>query len=119
MKKRFGLIVLAMCFMVTPVIYAQQYGKIRALQKRADDVVKLRNAFVVHVLDSYAIPFDRNEQGTVVRINMEGKWLDIAGIDIIPILKNTAGKNRQVIAHEIYFYTESGVLGLMSETTIR
>lgn len=119
MKTKICLIVLTICFVITPIIHAQEYGKIRALQQRADHIIKLRNDFVVQVLKSYTIPHERNAQGAVVRIKMDGQWLDIKGIEIIPILKESADKSRQVIAHEIFFSTTNGVLGLMSELTIR
>ena len=119
MKIKIYLIALMILVIATPVIHAQEYGKIRALQQRAADVVKLRNDFVAQVLDYYTIPHERNPQGAIVRINMEGKWLDITGIEIIPVLKETADKRRQVIAHELFFYTVGGVLDLMSELIIR
>jgi hypothetical protein len=119
MKTKIYMIVLMSCLFVTPVIHAEEYGKIRALQQRASDIVKLRNNYVAQVLTAYTIPHEQSEQGAVLRIYMDGKWLDITGIEIIPILKESTDKRRQVIAHEIFFYTESGVLGLMSELAIR
>jgi len=119
MKIKIGLVAVMMCLACTSAIHAQEYGKVRALQQRAQDVIKLRNDFVVHVLNSYAIPHERNPQGAVVRINMEGKWLDITGIEIIPILKQSADKTQQVVAHEIYFSTSNDIVSLTSELTIR
>jgi hypothetical protein len=101
------------------VAQAQEFGKIRALQQRAAYVTKIKNDFVARVLTSYKIPHDRNEQGVVVRINMDGKLQDITKIEIVPVLKESADKRQYVAAHELYFYTADGILDLVSELTIR
>lgn len=54
-----------------PSAQAQEYGKIRALQQRAAYVTKQKNDFVGRVLNSYKILHETNEQGAVVRINMD------------------------------------------------
>jgi len=69
-----------------PSGYTQEYGKIRALQQRAAYVVKLKNDFVANVLLSYRIPHERDAQGTVVRINIDDRWLDVTTIEIVPVL---------------------------------
>ena len=99
--------------------HAQEYGKIRALQERAAYVIKQKNDFVAKVLTSYTIPHERNAQGAVVRINMDGKWLDVTTIEIVPVHKETSGKNQQITAHELLFYTANGTLDLLSEPTVR
>ncbi len=63
---------------------AQEYGKIRALRERAAFVTKQKNEFVVRVLTSYKIPHETNDQGAVVRINMDDKWLSVTAIEIVP-----------------------------------
>jgi hypothetical protein len=98
---------------------AQEYGKIRALQQRAAYVTKQKNDFVARVLTSYGIPHERNAQGVVVRINMEGQWLDVTTIEIVPVLKETADNLKQVAAHELFFYTSGGIVDLVSALTIR
>jgi hypothetical protein len=97
---------------------AQEYGKIRALQQRASYVVKQKNDFVSRVLSSYAIPYERDAEGVLVRINMEGRWLDVTAIEIIPVLKPAETK-QHVTAHELFFFTGSGILDLFSDLTIR
>ena len=99
--------------------HAQEYGKIRALQERAAYVIKQKNDFVAKVLTSYAIPHERNAQGAVVRVHVDGKWLDVATIEIVPMLKETPEKNQQITAHELLFYTANGTLDLLSEPTVR
>ena len=54
-----------------------------------------------------------------MRINMDGKWLDVTTIEIIPVLTETPGKNQQITAHELLFHTDNGTLVLLSELTIR
>jgi hypothetical protein len=119
MKIRICLLMVIFSLLCGPIAQAQEYGKIRALQQRAAYVTGQKNDFVARVLTSYKIPYDRNDQGMVVRINMESKWLNITAIEIVPLLRESADKSRQVIAHELYFYTADGILDLVSELIIR
>lgn len=102
-----------------PSVQAQEYGKIRALHERAAYVTKQKNDFVVRVLTSYKIPHEVNEQGVVVRINMDNKWMDITAIEIVPVLKESADKSREVASHELFFFTADGILNVISALTIR
>lgn len=109
-----------MFFMVAiPAADAQEYGKMRLLKQRAAQITKQKNDFVARVLVSYNIPHERNAEGAVVRINLEGDWQNVNAIEIVPVLKESADKRQQVIAHELYFYTTSGILDLTSELVIR
>ena len=119
MKMRIGLLSFAFFLLCLPAVQAQEYGKIRALQQRAAFVTKQKNDFVARVLTAYKIPHERNAQSIVVRINIEGKWLDITSIEIVPLLREVQDSGRQVTAHELYFYTADGILDLISELTIR
>jgi hypothetical protein len=119
MKLRICLLIAALLILVPVIIQAQEYGKIRALSQRAAYVTKLKNDFVARVLTSYNILHERNDQGVIVRINMDGKWQDINTIEIVPVLKESADKRQAVAAHELYFYTADGILDLVSELTIR
>jgi maltodextrin utilization protein YvdJ len=110
-----ALMLVSVCL---PAVHAQEYGKIRALDQRAAHVIKQRNDFVVQVLTSYSIPHERNEQGAVVRIKMEGRWLVVSTVEIVPVLRESADKKMQVTAHELLFYTADGILYLLSELTI-
>ena len=120
MKIRIFLLVSIFLFLCGSAVQAQEYGKIRALKQRAAFVTNQKNDFVARVLTAYKIPFERNAQGVVVRINLEKTWLDITAVEIVPILRESADKSRQVIAHELYFYTADGnILDLVSELIIR
>jgi hypothetical protein len=119
MKMRIGLLALTFFLLCLPAAQSQEYGKIRALQQRAAFVTKQKNDFVTRVLTSYKIPHELNAQGIVVRINIEGKWLAINSVEIVPLLREGQGAGRQVTAHELYFYTADGILDLISELTIR
>jgi hypothetical protein len=112
----FALVLFVVCL---PAVHAQEYGKIRALQQRADFIIKLKNDFIARVLTSYTVPHERNAQGAVVRINMDGHWRDVTAIEIVPVLKEGVDKNQQVVAHELFFYTSDGILDVVSELTIR
>jgi hypothetical protein len=119
MKLPVCLLIAALLILTLPVAHAQEYGKIRALQQRATYVTKLKNDFVARVLTSYNIPHQRNDQGVVIRINMEGQWQDVSKIEIIPVLKASADKRQSVAAHDLYFYTADGILDLVAELTIK
>ena len=110
-------VVLLLSFL--PMVHAQEFGKIRALQQRAAYVTKQKNDFVAKVLTSYKILHEQNVEGVVVRINMDEKWMDITAIEIVPVLKEAADKRQQVTAHELYFFTADGILDVVSELTIR
>lgn len=113
------LLILVLFSFGLPTLHAQEYGKIRALNQRAAYVIKQRNDFVAQVLTSYAIPHERNEQGVVVRIKMDGQWLEVTAIEIVPVLKEAGDKRQQVSAHKLFFYTtDGGILDLLSELTI-
>jgi len=119
MKIRICLLVMMFFLLCLPVAEAQEYGKMRALQQRAHFVTKQKNDFVARVLTSYAIPHERNAQGVVVRIKMEGEWMNIKTIEIVPVLREADDKRQQVAAHELYFYTPKGIVDLVSEMIIR
>lgn len=112
------LIVLILVSVFLPAAHAQEYGKIRALNQRAAYIIQQRNDFVAQVLTSYTIPHERNEQGAVVRIRMDGEWLDVSSVEIVPVVRESAEKQRRVMAHELLFYTARGVLYLVSELAI-
>jgi hypothetical protein len=99
--------------------YAQEYGRLRALQQRAAQVTNLKNAFVAGVLASYRIEHERNSQGIVVRINIDGRWQDITAIEIVPVMTETADKGRRLTGHELLFTTAEGTLDLLSDMAVR
>jgi hypothetical protein len=119
MKYRLIFLAVLMLFVSAPCVQAQEFGKMRALQLRAAHVVKQKNDFVARVLTSYAIAHERNAQGAVVRINMDGHWLDVSSIEIVPVLKEGVDKRNQVTAHELFFFTTDGILDLLSDLIIR
>ncbi len=120
MKKIIILLITAfLLFSLLPIVHAQEYGKIRALQLRAAHVVKQKNDFIAKVLTSYKIPYEQNAEGVVVRINMDAKWMDVNAIEIVPVLQEAADKRQHVAAHELYFFTGDGILDVISELTIR
>jgi len=66
--------------------YAQEYGRLRALQQRAAHVTNLKNAFVAGVLASYRIEHSAIAREIVVRINIDGRWQDVTAIEIVPVM---------------------------------
>ena len=122
MKRRtmlFGILVsFALFVLLLPQASAQNYGQIRALKRRADTVTHQKNSFVARVLSSYKIPYQTTEQGIVARLHIEDRWYDVDQIEIVPLTREVDG-GYQVIAHEIFFYTEGEILHLVSEVKIR
>lgn len=115
----FGILVsFALLVWVSPHASAQNYGQIRALKRRADTVTHQKNSFVARVLSSYKIPYQITEQGIVARLHIENRWYDVNQIEIVPVTREVDG-GYQVIAHEIFFYTEGETLHLVSAVTIR
>ena len=108
-----GLVVLLL-----PDAWAQDYGQIRALKNRAETVNQQKNHFVAQVLHSYNIPCQVTEEGIVARLHIQNRWYDVNQIEIIPVTEEVEG-GYQVIAHEIFFYTEGDILHLVSAATIR
>jgi hypothetical protein len=115
----FGILILLALFVWgLPQASAQNYGQIRALKRRADTVTHQKNSFVARVLSSYKIPCQVTEQGIVARLHIENRWYDVNQIEIVPVMREVDG-GYQVIAHEIFFYTEGEILHLVSEVKIR
>jgi hypothetical protein len=112
------LVSLALLVLVLPQASAQNYGQIRALKRRADTVTHQKNSFVARVLSSYNIPYQTTDQGIVARLHIRNSWRDVNQIEIVPVTRDVDG-GYQVIAHEIFFYTEGEILHLVSAVTIR
>ena len=115
----FGILVsFALLVLVLPQASGQNYGQIRALKRRADTVTRQKNSFVAQVLSSYKIPYQTTEQGIVARLHIENRWHDVKQIEIVPVTQQV-DEGYQVIAHEIFFYSEGEILHLVSEVRIR
>jgi hypothetical protein len=108
----------ALVVLLLPDAWAQDYGQIRALKSRADTVNQQKNHFVAQVLHSYNIPCQVTEEGIVARLHIQNRWYDVKQIEIVPVTREVEG-GFQVIAHEIFFYTEGDILHLVSAATIR
>jgi hypothetical protein len=122
MKRRMVLLnIIFTCGLVVLLLpdgWAQDYGQIRALKNRAETVNQQKNHFVAQVLHSYNIPCQVTEEGIVARLHIQNRWYDVNQIEIVPVTKEVEG-GYQVIAHEIFFYTEGDILHLVSAATIR
>ena len=108
----------ALLVLLLPEAWAQDYGQIRALKQRADTVSQQKNNFVARVLHSYNIPCQVTQEGIVARLHIQNRWYDVKQIEIVPLTREVEG-GYQVIAHEIFFYTEGDILHLVSPATIR
>ena len=118
MKLRYLPCLLLLLAFLTPAAAAES-GRGLALQLRAASIIRQKNDFIARVLTSYAIPYERNEEGAVVRLVRDGRPVDITKIEVVPLLKEATDKKQHVGAHELLFYTSQGVLSLVSELAIR
>jgi hypothetical protein len=123
MKRRFtvvafAILAIAALTIALPGANAENYGQIRALKRRALTVQRQKNAFVARVLESYAIPHQQTSEGIVSRLQIGGRWRDVSRIEIVPVVQQTRA-GLQVVAQEIFFFTEGEVLHLVSALTIR
>ena len=108
----------ALLVLLLPDLWAQNYGQIRAMKNRAETVTRQKNHFVVQVLRSYNIPCKVTEEGIVAQLHIQNHWYDVNQIEIVPITREIEG-GYEVIAHEIFFYTESDILHLVSAVKIQ
>jgi hypothetical protein len=111
--------ILLLSFLSIPIAQAEESPRGLALQQRATEVIKKKNDFIARVLTTYAIPYERNAEGAVVRLFREGRLVKVMKIEIVPLFKEGADKKQQLTAHELLFYTPEGVLSLVSESVIR
>jgi len=100
------------------VTLASGYGQIRALEQRAAEVTELKNRFLSQVLDSYRVPYEKNQEGMVVRIQVENRWYRIQTVEIVPVT-SPDGKDPAVTGHEIFFYTDGGIFHIVTPLTAR
>jgi hypothetical protein len=112
------IVFFALLVLVNPLVWAQNYGQIRALKNRAETVTRQKNHFVVQVLRLYNIPCKLTEEGIVAQLHIQNHWYDVNQIEIVPVTKEVEG-GYEVIAHEIFFYTESDILHLVSAAKIQ
>lgn len=118
-QRLFIAVLIILCVIVTfSETYSQSYGRIRALKERAITVIQQKNHFVTRVLDSYGIPYERNQEGVVVRIGVDNQWNDVTRIDIVPLV-NDDETGFRVTAHNIFFDTNRGMFHLVSQLVIR
>ena len=113
-----ALACLATLVMIVPRTSAEDYGQLRTLKRRAATIAKQKNSFIDRVLRSYAIPYQRTLEGIVARLQIEGRWVEVYRIEIVPVLSDSKD-GLQVVAHDIFFFTESDVLHLLSAISIR
>ncbi|MCG6916868.1 MAG: hypothetical protein LJE89_04895 [Deltaproteobacteria bacterium] len=108
----------ALLVLLLPDLWAQNYGQIRAMKNRAETVTRQKNHFVVQVLRSYNIPCKVTEEGIVAQLHIQNHWYDVKQIEIVPVTRDIEG-GYEVIAHEIFFYTEGDILHLVSAVKIQ
>ena len=107
-----------MLVLLLPDLWAQNYGQIRALKNRAENVTRQKNHFVFQVLRSYNISCKLTEEGIVAQLHVQNHWYNVNQIEVVPVTREIEG-GYEVIAHEIFFYTEGDILHLVSAVKIQ
>jgi|GEM_PF-644190 hypothetical protein len=110
-------LMLTLTFSVAPS-QSQSPGQLRALKERAIKITKMKNDFVLRVLKSYDLDYRLTKEGIVAQLNLDGKWIAVNQIDIIPIAVEDPTSLR-VKGHQIFFYTDTQILNLVSDAVVR
>ena len=101
-----------------PQTAAKSAGQLRAMKQRAANVTQMKNKFVTRVLEYNNIPYQLTSDGIVGRLKVQGKWIEVNRIEIVPVA-NEDGNDLQVTGHELFFYTKDQILHLVSSLVIR
>ena len=114
-----GTLVLAASFFVAiPPTAAKTPGQLRAMKQRAAKVTQMKNEYVMRVLEYNNIPYQLMSDGIVGRLKIEGKWVEVSRIEIVPVT-NEDGNDLRVTGHELFFYTQDQILHLVSSLIVR
>lgn len=99
-----GLLVLSLF----PVLVSGESPvQLRLMKERAEIVTKRKNLYIERVLNSYTIPYRKNEDGVVFMIEVGGRWYEVERIEIIPQM-DISGVPIKGAGYEIYFLTKDG-----------
>lgn len=101
-----------------PGVQAQSSGQIKAMNQRAETVIKQKNRFVTKVLREHGISCETDLEGMITGIYAHGDWLAVRKLDIVPVPKedDEAG---EVVGHEVFIYTDGETIRLFSESKVR
>ena len=101
-----------------PRVQARLPGQIKAMNQRADTVIKQRNRFVTKVLREHGISCETDMNGMITRINAHGDWLPVRKLEIVPVPKK-GGEADEVVGHEVFMYTDGETVRLFSDIRVR
>jgi len=107
----------ASLFIAIPQAAAKTPGQLRAMEQRAVTVTRMKNDFVIRVLDYHHIPYELTSDGVVGRLNLRGQWVDVNRIEIVPVTSGNSDDFR-VTGHELFFYTKGQILHLVSSLIV-
>ena len=99
-------------------VQAQSPGQIKAMNQRADTVIKQKNRFVAKVLREHGISCESGLDGMNTGINAHGDWLPVRRVDIVPVPKE-GGEGDEVVGHEVLIYTDGKTVRLFSGSRVR
>jgi hypothetical protein len=99
-------------------LQARPPGQIKAMNERADTVIKQNNWFVTKVLCEHGISRETDSDGMITRINAHGDWLPVRRVDIVPAPKE-GGEGDEVAGHEVLIYTDGETVRLFCDSRVR
>ncbi len=112
------LLLAAPFFVAIPQTAAKTPGQLRAMKQRAAKVTRMKNQYVTRVLEYNSIPYQLTSDGIVGRLKIQGQWVEVNRIEIVPV-SNEDGNDFRVTGHELFFYTKDQILHLVSSLIIR
>ena len=104
--------------LLAPRVQARSPGQIKAMNQRADTVIRQKNRFVTKVLQKHGISCETDINGMITRINTHGDWVPVRKLDIVPVPKE-GGEADEVVGHEVLIYTYGETVRLFSDIKVR
>jgi hypothetical protein len=104
--------------LLAPRAEGRSPGQIKAMNQRADTVIRQKNQFMTKVLRKHGISCETDIKGMITRINAHGDWVAVRKLDIVPVPKE-GGDADEVVGHEVLFYTDGETVRLYSDIKVR
>jgi hypothetical protein len=101
-----------------PGVQAQSPGQTKAMNQRADTVIKQKKRFLTKVLREHGISCETDLDGMITHINAHGDWLAVRKLDVVPVPKEN-DKAGEVVGHEVFIYTDGEAMRLFSDSRVR
>jgi hypothetical protein len=113
------VMVFLLCFLfLAPRVQARSPCQTKAMNQRADTVIKQKNRFVIKVLQQYGMSCETDINGMITRMNAHGNWVPVRKLDIVSVPKE-GDEADEVAGHELLIYTDGETVRLFSDSKVR